>query len=70
MRGRVMGLMSFDRSIITIGGALAGILCELIGVQFAQIIFGGLLITGTIIIYSIAPILYTKPKEAKSYHIP
>lgn len=69
MRGRVMSLMSFDRSIITVGGALAGILCESLGVQPSQIIFGGCLVIGAIIISLIAPVLYKNPKNTKSQHI-
>ena len=40
MRGRALGLLSLDRGMTTLGGALAGLLAAAIGVQPAQIIFG------------------------------
>lgn len=39
-RGRIMGIMSMDRSMITLGGAIAGFLAAAIGAQLAQITFG------------------------------
>ena len=40
MRGRVLGLMSLDRGMMTVGGAAAGFLVAAIDVQPAQIVFG------------------------------
>jgi len=40
MRGRVMGLLSLDRSAITLGGTIAGFLSAAIGPQIAQMLFG------------------------------
>ena len=40
MRGRVLGLLSFDRAMATMGAAVAGLAAAFLGVQVAQIIFG------------------------------
>ena len=40
MRGRVLGLLSLDRGMTTLGGTLAGFLAAGLGPQLAQIIFG------------------------------
>ncbi|MDA0988876.1 MAG: MFS transporter [Chloroflexi bacterium] len=40
MRGRVMGMLSLDRSMIALGGAMAGFLSDRIGIQEAQVVFG------------------------------
>ena len=40
IRGRVIGLLSMDRAMTALGGALAGFLAAAIGSQLAQIIFG------------------------------
>lgn len=46
MRGRVVGLLSLDRGMTTLGGALAGFLAAVMGPQPAQMIFGlGCIIT-------------------------
>lgn len=39
-RGRIMGVLALDRSMITLGGAIAGFLAAAIGPQMAQIVFG------------------------------
>lgn len=40
MRGRVMGVLSLDRAMMALGGAMAGFLSDRIGIQEAQIAFG------------------------------
>lgn len=40
MRGRILGLLSLDRSMTTLGGAVAGFLIAGIGPESAQIVFG------------------------------
>ena len=40
IRGRVIGLLSMDRAMTALGGALAGFLAAAIGSQLAQMIFG------------------------------
>jgi MFS family permease len=40
IRGRVIGLLSMDRAMAALGGALAGFLAAAVGSQLAQIIFG------------------------------
>lgn len=39
-RGRIMGVLALDRSMITLGGMIAGFLSAAIGPQLAQITFG------------------------------
>lgn len=46
MRGRVISLLSLDRAMMSLGGMGAGFLAELQGVQFAQIVFGGVCVIG------------------------
>ena len=46
MRGRVVGLLSLDRALMTGGAAFAGLLAATRGVQQAQIIFAVVLIAG------------------------
>ena len=40
MRGRMLGLLSFDRALAMVGGSVAGFLSATIGPQHAQIVFG------------------------------
>ncbi len=40
MRGRMLGILSLDRAMATVGGAAAGFLAAAIGPQLAQIVFG------------------------------
>ena len=57
MRGRVMGVLSLDRAMTALGGALAGIAAGALGVQITQIIFGvGCLVTA-ILMYTLYPAL-------------
>ncbi|MQG20729.1 MAG: MFS transporter [SAR202 cluster bacterium] len=57
MRGRVMGVLSLDRAMTALGGALAGIAAGAMGVQITQIIFGvGCLVTA-ILMYTLYPAL-------------
>ena len=55
MRGRVMALLSLDRVVIMGGGTLAGFLASAMGTQEAQIIFGGLIILGTLVLAALVP---------------
>ena len=47
MRGRMLGLLSLDRAMATLGGAVAGFLAAGIGPQAAQIVFGGACVVTT-----------------------
>ena len=40
MRGRMLGILSLDRAMATVGGTVAGFLAATIGPQLAQIVFG------------------------------
>ncbi len=55
MRGRVMGLLSLDRSAITLGGAIAGFLSAAIGPQIAQMLFGAGCILLAIVLATLLP---------------
>jgi MFS-type transporter involved in bile tolerance (Atg22 family) len=55
MRGRVMALISLDRSVITIGATAAGFTAAGLGVQQAQIIFGAIVLVGVFIIAITVP---------------
>ena len=55
MRGRVMALISLDRSVITVGATAAGFTAAWLGVQHAQTIFGSIVLIGVFIIALIAP---------------
>jgi predicted MFS family arabinose efflux permease len=55
MRGRVMALISLDRSVITIGATAAGFTAVGLGVQQAQIIFGAIVLAGVFIIAITVP---------------
>jgi sugar phosphate permease len=49
MRGRIMGVLSLDRSMIILGGSAAGFLAAAVGPQLAQIYFGaGMIVLGVI----------------------
>ncbi len=55
MRGRVMALISMDRSVITIGATLAGFTAHALGVQFAQLIFAGVVLSGVFVMLTLVP---------------
>ncbi|MDE2803190.1 MAG: MFS transporter [Chloroflexota bacterium] len=55
MRGRVMALISMDRSVITIGATLAGFAAHGLGVQFAQMIFAGVVLGGVFVMLTLVP---------------
>ena len=55
MRGRVMALISLDRSVITIGATLAGFTAHALGVQFAQLIFAGVVLGGVFVALTAVP---------------
>jgi predicted MFS family arabinose efflux permease len=57
MRGRVMALISLDRSVITIGATAAGFTAAGIGVQHAQIIFGAIVVLGVFVIATTFPVV-------------
>ena len=50
MRGRLMGLLAFDRATMLMGAAAGGAIAEAIGVQRAQIIYATLVIVGALAI--------------------
>ena len=55
MRGRLMGLLAFDRATMMMGAAAGGILAEAIGTQPAQIIYALLVIVGAVAVLLLAP---------------
>ena len=55
MRGRVMALISMDRSVITIGATLAGFTAHALGVQYAQLIFAGVVLAGVFVMLTLVP---------------
>ena len=55
MRGRVMALISMDRSVITVGATLAGFLAAGLGVQYAQILFGAVVLAGVFLLLTAVP---------------
>jgi MFS family permease len=57
MRGRVMGVLSLDRAMTALGGAIAGIAAGAIGVQITQIIFGIGCLATAILMYTLYPAL-------------
>ena len=57
MRGRVMALLSLDRSVTMVGGFMAGLTSAALGVQVAQIIFGALCVLGALTLAVFVPAL-------------
>ena len=55
MRGRVLGLLSLDRGMTTLGGTAAGFLAAAIGVQPTQIVFGACCILSALIALAVVP---------------
>ena len=55
MRGRLMGLLAFDRATMMMGAAAGGLLAEAIGTQPAQIIYALLVIVGALAVLLLAP---------------
>ena len=55
MRGRVLGLLSLDRGMTTLGGAAAGFLAAAIGVQPTLIVFGACCVLSALITLSVVP---------------
>ena len=55
MRGRLMGLLAFDRATMMMGAAAGGLLAEAIGTQPAQIIYALLVIVGAVAVLALAP---------------
>ncbi len=54
MRGRLMGLLAFDRATMLLGAAAGGAIAEAIGVQRAQIIYALLVVIGALAILAFA----------------
>ncbi len=55
MRGRVVGLLSLDRAMSTVGAAGAGFLAAAIGAQQAQVIFGACCVVTAIAMFALYP---------------
>ena len=55
MRGRLMGLLAFDRATMLMGAAAGGAIAEAIGVQRAQIAYAALVVAGALAILAFAP---------------
>ena len=55
MRGRLMGLLAFDRATMMAGAAAGGVLAEAVGVQPAQILYALLVVAGALAVLVLAP---------------
>ena len=55
MRGRLMGLLAFDRATMMMGAAAGGLLAQTLGTQVAQIIYALLVIAGAVVVLVVAP---------------
>ena len=55
MRGRLMGLLAFDRATMMAGAAAGGVLAEKVGVQPAQILYALLVVAGALAVLVLAP---------------
>ncbi|MDA1347311.1 MAG: MFS transporter [Chloroflexi bacterium] len=55
MRGRVLGLLSLDRGMTTLGGAAAGFLVVAMGVQTTLIVFGVCCILSALVTLAVVP---------------
>ena len=55
MRGRVMGVLAMDRVMVASGGAMAGFMSDLIGVQEAQLAFGAACIATAMLMFIAYP---------------
>ena len=55
MRGRLMGLLAFDRATMMAGAAGGGLLAEAVGVQPAQILYALLVIAGALAVLALSP---------------
>ncbi|MBI4497912.1 MAG: MFS transporter [Chloroflexi bacterium] len=56
-RGRIMGVLALDRSMITLGGTLAGFLSAALGPQLAQILFGAAILIAALSLATLLPSL-------------
>ena len=50
MRGRLLGLLAFDRATMLVGAAAGGVLAEILGTQRAQIVYATLLVLSSLAI--------------------
>lgn len=55
MRGRVLALISLDRAMMAAGGAAGGVMAAAQGVQFTQLVFGGVCVAAGLAILAAAP---------------
>jgi MFS family permease len=55
MRGRLMGLLAFDRATMMAGAAAGGVLAATLGTQIAQIVYAALVIAGALAVLLLAP---------------
>ncbi|MDA1061293.1 MAG: MFS transporter, partial [Chloroflexi bacterium] len=55
MRGRLMGLLAFDRATMMAGAAAGGLLAAAVGTQVAQIVYGLLVVGGAVGVLLLAP---------------
>ena len=55
MRGRVMGLLSLDRAMISFGSMIAGFMAASMGAQLAQICFGIACIVAALLMWTLFP---------------
>ena len=55
MRGRLMGLLALDRATMLAGAAAGGVLAQVLGTEPAQIVYGGLVVTGALAVLALAP---------------
>lgn len=57
LRGRILSLISLDRAAMAGGAAFGGIAAATMGVQEAQMLFGGICVLGGLAVFSLAPTL-------------
>ena len=55
LRGRVLSLISLDRAAMALGAAVAGVVAASTGVQIAQLIFGGICLSGGLTVLVLTP---------------
>lgn len=55
MRGRVLALVSLDRAMMAAGGAVGGVMAASQGVQFTQLVFGGVCVATGLAVLAAAP---------------
>ena len=55
MRGRVMGLIGFDRAMVSLGASAAGFAAAALGPQVALLAFGGVCVAVAAVLFAMYP---------------